>query len=110
MQMVADYDVLLAGRFIAGMGVGATSMLTPQFLAENSPKSIRGSMTACYNLNILCSLMLAFWINYAVSLWNGKNIDHNNSQWRTAMGIQLIPGALLITMIPFVPESPVRLG
>ena len=107
MQMVADYDVLLAGRFIAGMGVGASSMLTPQFLAENSPKSIRGSVTACYNLNIICSLMLAFWINYGVSLWQGKNIEHDDAQWRSAMGIQLIPGALLVLMTPFVNETAV---
>lgn len=107
MQMITSYEVLLAGRFIAGMGVGATSMLTPQFLAENAPKSIRGSMTACYNLNILCSLMLAFWINYGVSLWKGAGIEHDNGQWRTAMAIQLIPGFLLVCMMPFVGESPV---
>jgi MFS family permease len=104
MQMVANYDVLLAGRFIGGMGVGASSMLSPQFLAENSPKSVRGSMTATYNLMIVMSLMLAFWINYGVSLWH--NADHDNGQWRTSMGIQLIPGALMCLMIPFVPETP----
>ena len=63
MQMIANYDVLLAGRFIGGMGVGASSMLSPQFLAENSPKSVRGSMTATYNLMIILSLMLAFWVS-----------------------------------------------
>ena len=106
MQMIANYNILLAGRFIGGMGVGASSMLTPQFLAENSPKSIRGSMTACYNLMIVMSLMIAFFINYGVSLWKGPNIAHDNSQWRTTMGMQLIPGALMCLMIPFVPETP----
>jgi MFS family permease len=106
MQMVADYRVLIGGRFIAGMGVGASSMLTPQFLAENSPKSVRGSMTATYNLMIVTSLMLAFWVNYGVSKWNTPGVEHDNSQWRIAMGIQLIPGALLCLMIPFVPETP----
>ncbi|KAE8421588.1 hypothetical protein BDV36DRAFT_280649 [Aspergillus pseudocaelatus] len=106
MQMVADYDVLLAGRFIGGMGVGASSMLTPQFLAENSPKSVRGSMTATYNLMILAGIMLAFWINYGVSLWSFPGVEHDNTQWRTSMGIQLIPGALMCLMIPFVPETP----
>lgn len=106
MQMIADYDVLLAGRFIAGMGVGASSMLTPQFLAENSPKSVRGSMTATYNLMIVSSLMLAFWVNYGVSKWNRPGVEHDDTQWRTAMGIQIIPGALLCLMIPFVPETP----
>ncbi|KEF55934.1 uncharacterized protein A1O9_07514 [Exophiala aquamarina CBS 119918] len=59
MQMIANYDVLIAGRFFGGLGVGATSMPAPQFLAENSPKLIRGSMTATYNLMILQSLVQA---------------------------------------------------
>lgn len=106
MQMVANYNVLLAGRFIGGMGVGASSMLSPQFLAENAPKSVRGSMTATYNLMILASLMLAFWVNYGVSLWSSASVSHDNTQWRSAMGIQIIPGALLCLMVPFVPETP----
>lgn len=46
MQMVPSFAVLLAGRFIGGMGVGACSMLTPQFLSENAPRSVRGSMVS----------------------------------------------------------------
>ncbi|EHA24711.1 hypothetical protein ASPNIDRAFT_40609 [Aspergillus niger ATCC 1015] len=106
MQMIADYKVIIAGRFIGGMGVGASSMLSPQFLAENSPKSVRGSATAMYNLMILAGLMVAFWINYGVSLWSFPGVEHDNTQWRTAMGIQLIPGVLMCLMIPFVPETP----
>ena len=79
-------------------------MLSPQFLAENSPKSVRGSMTATYNLMIITSLMIAFWVNYGVSLWDGS--EHNDRQWRIAMGIQIIPGAMMCLMIPFVPETP----
>jgi MFS family permease len=106
LQMIPNYNTLLAGRFIGGLGVGASSMLSPQFLAENSPKSIRGSMTASYNLMIVTSLMLAFWVNYGVSLWSKPGIEHDNSQWQTAMSIQLIPGGLLVLMIPFIPETP----
>ncbi|KAJ5259360.1 hypothetical protein N7478_012341 [Penicillium angulare] len=106
MQMIADYKVLLGGRFISGMGVGASSMLTPQFLSENSPKSVRGAMTATYNLMIVTSLMLAFFINYGVSKWSFPGVDEDYTQWRVAMGIQIIPGALMCIMIPFVPETP----
>ncbi|KAL4915703.1 hypothetical protein BDW62DRAFT_219250 [Aspergillus aurantiobrunneus] len=106
LQMVPNYDLLLAGRFIGGLGVGASSMLSPQFLAENSPKSVRGSMTATYNLMIVTSLMLAFWVNYGVSLWSRPGIEHDHSQWQTAMSIQMIPGGLMILMIPFIPETP----
>lgn len=44
MQMFPNYQLLLAGRFIGGTGVGACSMLAPQFLSENAPRSVRGSM------------------------------------------------------------------
>ncbi|KAJ6147335.1 hypothetical protein N7497_009317 [Penicillium chrysogenum] len=76
MQMVPDYDVLLAGRFIGGLGVGASSMLSPQFLAENSPQV------------------------------SSPGIEDDHAQWQTAMSIQLIPGGLMCLMIPFVPETP----
>lgn len=102
--MVADYRVLLAGRFVGGLGVGASSMLSPQFLAENAPKSVRGSFVASYNLLIVTSLCVAFFVNYGVSLWDTSADD--NSQWRVAMGIQIIPGALMCLMVPFVPDSP----
>lgn len=46
LQMVPNFDVLLAGRFVGGLGVGACSMLTPQFLSENAPRSVRGSMVS----------------------------------------------------------------
>lgn len=87
LQMIADYKVFLAGRFVGGMGVGASSMLSPQFLAENSPKSVRGSMTATYNLMIVTSLMLAFWVNYGVSLWSYPGVEHDDMQWRTSMSM-----------------------
>ncbi|KAL3458871.1 hypothetical protein BJX64DRAFT_301698 [Aspergillus heterothallicus] len=106
LQMIPNYSSLLAGRFIGGLGVGASSMLSPQFLAENAPKSIRGSVTATYNLMIVTSLMLAFWVNYGVSLWSKPGIEHDNTQWQTAMAIQLIPGGLLVLMIPWIPETP----
>lgn len=81
-------------------------MLTPQFLAENSPKSVRGSVTSMYNLFIIFSLALAFWVNFAVSKWTGPDLKFDNTEWRTALAVQLIPGSLMVLMIPFVPETP----
>jgi MFS family permease len=88
MQEVANIGVFYAGRLLAGIAIGATSMLAPQYLAESSPKSVRGSLTTMYNLFIILALCLAFWVNYGVSLW----AHHSNTQWQLALGIQLIPG------------------
>ncbi|CAI0647109.1 unnamed protein product [Colletotrichum noveboracense] len=105
MQEVPNLDVLYAGRLLAGVAIGATSMLAPQYLAENSPKSIRGSLTTSYNLMIILALAIAFWVNYAVSLWPNQD-PNNNKAWQLALGIQLIPGFFLFVLIWFVVETP----
>jgi len=57
MQMFPNYEVLLGGRFIGGLGVGACSMLAPQFLSENAPRSVRGSMVSfSYSPRVVCWL------------------------------------------------------
>lgn len=98
LQEIPNLGVFYAGRLISGLAIGATSMLAPQYLAENSPKSIRGSLTTFYNLMIILALALAFWINYGVSRWGG-NQSVNNLQWQLAMGIQIIPGGLMFIMM-----------
>lgn len=72
--------------------------LSPQFLAENAPKSIRGSLTTSYNLMIVLALALAFWINYGISLWPESQFNSNKS-WQLSLGIQLIPGGFMAVMI-----------
>ncbi|KAH7014717.1 quinate permease [Macrophomina phaseolina] len=106
MQEIAHLGVFYAGRLIAGMSIGGTSMLAPQFLAENSPKSIRGSLTTLYNLMIVFALSLAFWINFAVSKWSSDGIERNNLQWKLSMSIQIIPGGFMFLMMWFVLETP----
>lgn len=104
-QEIPHLKIFYAGRFLAGLAIGSMSAGAPQFLAENSPKSIRGSMTCLYNLMIILALSLAFWTNYGVSKW--KNVPKtDNLQWQLALGIQLIPGAFMVCMLPFVLETP----
>lgn len=113
LQMVPHFRVLLAGRFVGGLGVGACSMLAPQFLSENAPKTVRGSMVCMYNLCIIMGLMIAFWVNYGVDLWQRPNIERYTPQWQTAMAIQMIPGGLMVLMVPFLLETPrylIRIG
>ncbi|KAK8131723.1 hypothetical protein PG984_008161 [Apiospora sp. TS-2023a] len=104
MQEVPNLGIFYAGRFLGGLAIGATSMLAPQYLAENAPKSVRGSLTTSYNLMIVVALALAFWTNYGVSKW--PQDPDNHMQWQLALGIQLIPGAFLFVLIWFVIETP----
>ena len=60
-------------------------MLTPQFPAKHAPRSVRGTMTASYRIMIIMSLMLAFFVNYGVSLWDHPNVETKNQQRLLAM-------------------------
>ncbi|KAF2246991.1 quinate permease [Trematosphaeria pertusa] len=104
-QEVDHLGLFYAGRFLAGVAIGSMSAGAPQFLSENSPKSIRGSMTCLYNLMIITALSLAFWVNYGVSKWQNVSIT-DNLQWKLALGIQVIPGGFMFLMLPFVLETP----
>ncbi|KAK8089647.1 hypothetical protein PG997_004608 [Apiospora hydei] len=99
MQEIAHLGVFYAGRLIAGLAVGATSMLAPQYLGENSPKSVRGSLTTSYNL---CIVLLAFWVNYGISLWPSSS----DLQWKLALAIQIIPGGCMFLTMFFVIDTP----
>ncbi|ORX92649.1 H(+)/hexose cotransporter 1 [Clohesyomyces aquaticus] len=104
-QEIAHLEIFYAGRFLAGMAIGSMSSGAPQFLSENSPKAVRGSMTCLYNLMIITALSLAFWTNYGVPRW--KNVANTeNLQWKLALGTQIIPGAFIFCMLPFVVETP----
>jgi MFS family permease len=104
MQEIAGLGVFYAGRLVAGLAIGATSMLTPQYLAENSPKSIRGTLTTFYNLMVITALSVAFWTNYGVGKWKGDQ-THNYLQWKLALAIQIIPGGFMFIMLFCRPPS-----
>lgn len=40
-----NFPAMYVGRFTAGLGVGAASMLTPLYVSECSPRAIRGGLT-----------------------------------------------------------------
>lgn len=43
-----DIAVMYVGRFVTGLGVGAASSLTPLYVSECAPRSIRGALTGWF--------------------------------------------------------------
>ncbi|KAG1778986.1 general substrate transporter [Suillus placidus] len=89
-------------RFLGGMGVGLMSALVPTYVSECAPRAIRGRCTGSIEVAVGLGNMLAFWVNYSVSL----NISLGQMQWRLPIIAQIIPGALLLFFMLFQPESP----
>jgi MFS family permease len=60
---ILHQETLYAGRVISGIATGLCSVIPPMYVSETAPKAIRGALTTCFNLILLISLSLAFWIN-----------------------------------------------
>ncbi|KAJ7643917.1 general substrate transporter [Roridomyces roridus] len=90
------------GRFLGGIGVGMVTALVPAYISECVPKAIRGRCAGLVQLAINFGIMLSFWVNYIVS----KHVASTETQWRTPFAMQIIPGFLFLSLLPFQPESP----
>ncbi|EON62500.1 hypothetical protein W97_01723 [Coniosporium apollinis CBS 100218] len=93
--------VMYVGRFLAGLGVGAASMVCPLYVSENAPRAIRGGLTGIYQLFIVTGVMLAFWINYGSLLhMEGK------ATYIVPLAMQALPALLLLVSMWLCNESP----
>ncbi|KAF4467490.1 quinate transport [Fusarium albosuccineum] len=89
------------GRFIEGIGLGAGTMLAPTYVAENSPRAIRGFLVGFFQLLLVMGGMTAYFINYGSLLHlPGK------ATWMVPLACQSICPALLFFSMLFCPESP----
>ena len=93
---------IVVGRVIAGLGVGALSGLCPLYLGETAPANVRGTIISCYQLNIIFGIVISYGITWATS----TRAADNSLSWRIPVGMQLLWGIMLITIMLFIPESP----
>ncbi|KAI7857479.1 general substrate transporter [Circinella umbellata] len=102
LQAVAqNLPTMLAGRFIAGLGVGACSMLVPMYIAEIAPRKLRGRLGTLWQFLVVLGIMMSYWVDYGCV----RHIAEGDKQWRTALGIQIVPGGVLLIGMFFLPES-----
>lgn len=94
--------LIMGGRVLAGVGVGACSMITPIYISELSPPAIRGRMVGLYELGWQIGGLVGFWINYGVN----NTMAPSHSQWLTPFAVQLIPAGMLFAGAFWIKESP----
>jgi MFS family permease len=52
---------IFAGRFFAGMAIGALSHVVPMYQSEIAPAEIRGSLVSLQQFAITLGILVAFW-------------------------------------------------
>ncbi|WP_373512900.1 sugar porter family MFS transporter, partial [Persicitalea sp.] len=89
----------MVARFVAGIGVGMASMLSPLYIAEVSPAEIRGRNVAINQLTIVIGILITNLINYGLA-------DNGPDAWRLMFGLGAVPSVLFFIGVIWLPESP----
>ncbi|KAK4201750.1 putative quinate permease [Triangularia verruculosa] len=93
---------ILAGRVLAGIGVGGCSNMVPIYISELSPPAVRGRLVGIYELGWQIGGLVGFWINYGVN----TTMAPSHRQWLIPFAVQLIPAGMLLIGAFWLKESP----
>jgi sugar porter (SP) family MFS transporter len=110
--MAPDFISFLIFRMLGGIGVGASLILAPMYIAEIAPPKQRGKLVSFNQLNIVLGITLAFFSNYYIlslgesdATWvSDLGIAENN--WRWMLGVEAVPAVLYFFGLLSVPRSP----
>jgi SP family xylose:H+ symportor-like MFS transporter len=92
-------------RILGGMGVGLASVLSPMYIAEISPASIRGRLVSWNQLAIVTGILVVYFVNYYI-VKQGDIAWNQQVGWRWMFASSMIPALLFFVLLLFVPESP----
>jgi sugar porter (SP) family MFS transporter len=103
-QMITNEDAALgpivAGRMIAGIGVGFESAIVILYMSEICPRKVRGALVAGYQFCITIGILLASVVVYAT-----KGRDDTGA-YRIPIAIQFPWALILGGGLMFLPDSP----
>jgi len=96
-------------RLVGGLAVGAASILAPLYISEIAPAKIRGRLATLQQLMIVIGLFMAFMSNYSlVGLSGGaeQELWMGFQTWSWMFWAEILPAALFVIVLIFIPESP----
>lgn len=99
MAFAPSLGFFITARFMAGIGVGMASMLSPMYIAEVSPATLRGRMVSLNQLTIVLGILITNLVNYSLR-------NNGDDAWRWMFGLGFIPSGLFFAGVIFLPESP----
>ena len=108
------FSWFLVARFLGGIGIGIASGLSPMYIAEVAPTSVRGKLVSLNQLTIVLGILAAQITNWLIAepisadftsadicaSWNGQ------MGWRWMFWGAAFPAAIFLLLACLIPESP----
>jgi len=110
--LAPSFQLLVVARMVGGLGVGASLIIAPMYIAELSPPALRGRMVSFNQLNIVIGISVAFFTNFLIlqlgdsqAAW-AQSLMFGPYNWRWMLGLETLPAVLYFFALFMVPESP----
>ncbi len=103
-SVAPDAGVLIAGRIIIGLSIGADSAIATAYISEFAPKARRGSLSIIQQWMITIGILGAYVIAVVILLiapHAASTVD-----WRILLGVGFIPAIISLLLRARMPESP----
>ncbi|WP_263418545.1 sugar porter family MFS transporter [Terriglobus albidus] len=109
-----SFTSFIAWRIAGGVAIGLSSNVSPLYIAEVSPSSLRGRLVSLNQFAIVVGILLAQVVNWLVAkpipehasadiLFASWNVQYG---WRWMFTALVIPSAIFAFAASWIPESP----
>jgi SP family arabinose:H+ symporter-like MFS transporter len=105
MIFAADLHQFVLWRLIGGVGIGAASVISPNYIAEIAPTRVRGRCVTLYQLGIVVGILAAVFVNMLIQRM-GDEAWNISTGWRWMFLAGVVPAILFGLMILPAVESP----
>uniref|UniRef100_A0A8C3A3T2 Solute carrier family 2, facilitated glucose transporter member 4 n=1 Tax=Cyclopterus lumpus TaxID=8103 RepID=A0A8C3A3T2_CYCLU len=98
-KLCRSFEMMILGRFVIGAYCGLASGLTPMYVGEIAPTSLRGALGTLHQLAIVTGILIAQVLGLE-SLLGVADL------WPILLGLSVVPAVFQMALLPFCPESP----
>jgi len=96
-----SWPSLMVFRFVGGLGIGASSVLGPVYIAELAPAKWRGRLVGTFQFNVVLGILAAYVSNYGIRL-----LHLGAAEWRWQVGVAALPAMVFLALLFGIPRSP----
>src|SRR6202167_3078607 len=105
MLYAANLHQFVLWRLIGGVGIGAASVISPNYIAEIAPTRVRGRCVTLYQLGIVVGILAAVFVNMLIQRM-GNEAWNVSTGWRWMFLAGVVPAILFGAMTLLAVESP----